>query len=64
MNEQTNKKDKNLVLKNFIQIFVSLFLRAQRVPLAHRGNLLARKMGQSHCGEIQHVNPTEFGNIL
>ena len=37
MNEETDKNGQNILLKKFIQVSVSLFLKAKRVPLAHRG---------------------------
>ena len=38
MNEETDKNgQQNILLKDFIQISVSLCLKSKRVPLAHRG---------------------------
>ena len=50
MNEQTDKNgQQNILLKNFIQVSVSLCLKAKRVPLAHRGAVWLSKWRNSRC---------------
>ena len=59
MNKQTDKNGvKNIILKNFIQVSVSLCLKAKGVLLAHREAVWLGK------GEIQDVSPTEFVHVL
>ena len=45
MNKHIKKDKKNCVLKNFIQISVSLYLKAKRITFADWGTVLASKIG-------------------
>ena len=58
MNEQTHKNGQhNLLSKNFIQISISLCLKAKRVPfIAHRV--------RAAFDEIQEIDTTEFKHVL
>ena len=47
MNKQTHKNgQQNLMSKNFIQISVSLYLKAKRVPFSASRSCLAEKMAK------------------